>query len=60
MQSFIIHYQSYSNKIIISIGADEKLIPNPDQLCDDLVKSLQNIKEAVKEKVLASASLDYC
>ncbi|XP_042002039.1 wax ester synthase/diacylglycerol acyltransferase 3-like isoform X2 [Salvia splendens] len=59
-QSFIIHYQSYSNKIIISIGADEKLIPNPDQLCDDLVKSLKNIKEAVKEKVLASASLDHC
>ncbi|KAG6410042.1 hypothetical protein SASPL_128089 [Salvia splendens] len=37
-----------------------KLIPNPDQLCDDLVKSLKNIKEAVKEKVLASASLDHC
>ncbi|KAL1553099.1 wax ester synthase/diacylglycerol acyltransferase 3-like [Salvia divinorum] len=59
-QSLIIHYQSYSDKIIVSIGADEKLIPNPDQLCDDLVKSLQNIREAVKEKALASASLDYC
>ncbi|KAL1553098.1 wax ester synthase/diacylglycerol acyltransferase 3-like [Salvia divinorum] len=59
-QSLIIHYQSYNDKIIISIGADEKLIPNPDQLCDDLIKSLQNIKEAVKERALASASLDHC
>ncbi|KAG6412616.1 hypothetical protein SASPL_125299 [Salvia splendens] len=59
-QSLIIHYQSYNDKIIISIGADEKLISNPDQLCDDLVKSLQNVKEAVKQRALASASLDYC
>ncbi|XP_047973447.1 wax ester synthase/diacylglycerol acyltransferase 11-like [Salvia hispanica] len=36
-QSLIIHYLSYNDKIIISIGADEKLIANPDQLCDDLV-----------------------
>lgn len=47
MQSLIVHYQSYGEKLVISIGADEKLIPNPHQLCDDLIKSLQIIKEAV-------------
>ncbi|KAH6784061.1 hypothetical protein C2S52_009020 [Perilla frutescens var. hirtella] len=46
-QSLVVHHQSYADRLIISIGADEKLIPNPYQLCDDLVKSLQNIKEAV-------------
>ncbi|XP_057798738.1 wax ester synthase/diacylglycerol acyltransferase 11-like [Salvia miltiorrhiza] len=49
-QSLIFHYQSYADKLIISIGADEKLIPNPYQLCDDLIGSLQNIKEAVIER----------
>lgn len=46
LQSIVVHHQSYGKKLIISIGADEKLIPNPHQLCDDLMKSLQIIKVA--------------
>ncbi|XP_047974149.1 wax ester synthase/diacylglycerol acyltransferase 11-like isoform X2 [Salvia hispanica] len=46
IKSLVVHHQSYGKKLIISIGADEKLIPNPHQLCDDLVESLQIIKVA--------------
>ncbi|KAL6533307.1 hypothetical protein OROMI_027419 [Orobanche minor] len=46
-QGLVIHYQSYADKLVIAMSADEKLIPNPHQLCDDLVKSFENIKEAV-------------
>ncbi|KAI3458011.1 hypothetical protein Pfo_014674 [Paulownia fortunei] len=58
-QALIIHYQSYADKLIIAIGADEKLIPNPHQLCDDLVKSLENIKEAVIKRELIKGS-QFC
>ncbi|KAL3653627.1 hypothetical protein CASFOL_003308 [Castilleja foliolosa] len=48
-QGLIIHYQSCANRLVIATGADEKLIPNPRQLCDDLVVSFENIKNAVLE-----------
>ncbi|KAL9163134.1 hypothetical protein ABFS82_06G021500 [Erythranthe guttata] len=51
-QALIIHYQSYGDKLIIAMGADEKLIPNPHQLCDDLAISLLNMKQAVIKKGL--------
>ncbi|KAG6389828.1 hypothetical protein SASPL_151302 [Salvia splendens] len=46
IKSLVVHHQSYGQKLIISIGADEKLVPNPHQLCDDVMKSLQMIKVA--------------
>ncbi|KAL6541510.1 hypothetical protein OROGR_010996 [Orobanche gracilis] len=49
-QGLVIHYQSYADKLVIAMSADEKLIPNPHQLCDDLVKSFENIKDAVIKK----------
>lgn len=48
----MIHYQSYGEKLVIAMCADEKLIPDPHQLSDDLVKSLQSIKEAVIKRGL--------
>ncbi|PIN27132.1 Long-chain-alcohol O-fatty-acyltransferase [Handroanthus impetiginosus] len=52
-QALVIHYQSCANKLAICLAADEKLIPNPHQLCDDLQKSLENIKETVIKRGLA-------
>ncbi|GFP81103.1 o-acyltransferase wsd1 [Phtheirospermum japonicum] len=49
-QALVVHFQSYADKFIISIAADEKLIPNPHQLCDDMVKSLKDIKDALLER----------
>ncbi|KAK6135207.1 hypothetical protein DH2020_031052 [Rehmannia glutinosa] len=40
-------------------GADEKFIPNPHQLGDDLVKSFENIKEAVIKSGLVKGS-EFC
>ncbi|KAK6155585.1 hypothetical protein DH2020_009833 [Rehmannia glutinosa] len=58
-QGLVIHYQSYANRLIIAIGADEKCIPNPHQLGDDLVKSFENIKEAVIKSGLVKGS-EFC
>ncbi|KAL6541509.1 hypothetical protein OROGR_010995 [Orobanche gracilis] len=55
-QGLVIHYQSYADKLVIVMSADEKLIPNPHQLCDDLVKSFENIKEAVIKKANVKGS----
>lgn len=60
MQALIIHYNSYANKLIIAMAADEKLIPNPHQLCDDFAKSLQNMKEAVIKTGLVDAGSHFC
>ncbi|KAM3247725.1 wax ester synthase/diacylglycerol acyltransferase 11 [Capsicum annuum] len=42
-----IHFQSYCNKMTISMAVDPQVIPDPYQLCDDLQDSLQMFKEAV-------------
>ncbi|KAL6508328.1 hypothetical protein OROHE_021870 [Orobanche hederae] len=55
-QGLVIHYQSYADKLVIAMSADEKLIPNPHQLCDDLVKSFENIKEAVIKRGIVKGS----
>ncbi|KAL3630691.1 hypothetical protein CASFOL_023675 [Castilleja foliolosa] len=46
-QALVVHFQSYADKFIFSIAADEKLIPNPHQLCDDMVQSLEDVKDAL-------------
>ncbi|GFP81106.1 o-acyltransferase wsd1 [Phtheirospermum japonicum] len=58
-QGLVIHYQSYADRLMIAIGADEKLIPNPRQLCDDMVMSFENIKDAVIKKGLVKG-LECC
>ncbi|WOL20556.1 hypothetical protein Cni_G29361 [Canna indica] len=46
-QAPTIHFQSYMNTMKIVVTADEKDIPNPHQLLDDLADSLQLIKAAI-------------
>ncbi|VVB15814.1 unnamed protein product [Arabis nemorensis] len=47
-----LHFQSYVNKIIISVTADPTVIPDPHKMCDDLVESLKLIKSSVLERGL--------
>ncbi|KAL7146152.1 hypothetical protein ABFS83_06G021900 [Erythranthe nasuta] len=59
-QALIIHYKSYAKKLIISIGADEELVPNPHQLCDELQNSLLIFKETVIKKGLVKDASQLC
>ncbi|KAL0875144.1 hypothetical protein Bca101_024849 [Brassica carinata] len=47
-----LHFQSYENKVIISVTADPTVIPDPHKMCDDLVESLKLIKSSVLERGL--------
>ncbi|KAF8116826.1 hypothetical protein N665_0014s0088 [Sinapis alba] len=47
-----VHFQSYENKVIISVTADPTVIPDPHKMCDDLVESLKLIKSSVLERGL--------
>ncbi|KAJ4848392.1 hypothetical protein Tsubulata_032813, partial [Turnera subulata] len=49
-QALTIHFQSYSNKMIIVLAVDPDVIPDPHILCDDIQESLQTIKDAVLRK----------
>ncbi|KAI3902890.1 hypothetical protein MKX01_040117 [Papaver californicum] len=48
--AFTINYQSYVNKMTIVLAVDEKAVPDPHRLCDDLEESLKLIKDAVSAK----------
>ncbi|XP_010520978.1 PREDICTED: O-acyltransferase WSD1-like isoform X2 [Tarenaya hassleriana] len=45
-----LHFQSYAKKMIIIVAVDPTVIPDPHQLCDDLVESLSLFKSAVLER----------
>ncbi|XP_031106161.1 O-acyltransferase WSD1-like [Ipomoea triloba] len=45
--SLTILFQSYCNKMTISMAVDPEVIPDPYQLCDDLEESLVMSREAV-------------
>lgn len=46
-QGLMINLQSYVNKMTIVLSVDERIIPDPHKLLDDLEDSLKLIKEAV-------------
>ncbi|XVE73712.1 hypothetical protein DITRI_Ditri11bG0140600 [Diplodiscus trichospermus] len=51
--ALMINFQSYIDKMTIVLSVDEGTIPNPHQLCDDMVESLKLIKDAVLARGLA-------
>ncbi|XP_012481071.1 wax ester synthase/diacylglycerol acyltransferase 11 isoform X1 [Gossypium raimondii] len=51
--ALMINFQSYIDKMTIVLSVDEGTIPNPHQLCDDIVESLQIIKDTVMTRGLA-------
>ncbi|XP_010519416.1 PREDICTED: O-acyltransferase WSD1-like [Tarenaya hassleriana] len=46
------HFQSYMNKMTMSLTVDSTVITDPHRLCDDLEESLRTIKSAVQERGL--------
>ncbi|XP_059636114.1 wax ester synthase/diacylglycerol acyltransferase 11-like [Cornus florida] len=50
--ALMINFQSYGKKMTIVLSVDESTIPDPHQLCDDIVESLKLIKAAVLAKGL--------
>lgn len=46
IQELMINFQSYINKMTVVLAVDEEVIPDPHQLCDDIVESLKLVKEA--------------
>ncbi|KAE8660507.1 putative CAP [Hibiscus syriacus] len=51
--SFEKSYTSYVDKMAIVLSVDEGTIPNPHQVCEDMVESLRLIKDAVVTRGLA-------
>ncbi|XP_010088855.2 O-acyltransferase WSD1 [Morus notabilis] len=49
----MVSMQSYMNKMSVVLSVDENTIPDPHQLCDDIIESLKFIKNSVVEKGLA-------
>ncbi|KAG7973714.1 hypothetical protein I3843_06G010400 [Carya illinoinensis] len=50
--ALVIHYQSYVNKMTISLSVDPSVIPDPHDLCNDIEESLKLIRHAVVNKGL--------
>ncbi|XP_024013738.1 O-acyltransferase WSD1 [Eutrema salsugineum] len=44
------HFQSYMNKMTISLSVDPTVISDPHRLCDDWEESLRSIKAAVQKR----------
>ncbi|PON72079.1 O-acyltransferase [Parasponia andersonii] len=52
-----IHFQSYVDKMTIVLAADPNVIPDPQQLLDDLADSLKLIQEAVVKQGLTKETV---
>ncbi|CAD5325282.1 unnamed protein product [Arabidopsis thaliana] len=50
VQALTMHFQSYMNKLTISLTVDPTVISDPHKLCDDWEESLRSIKAAVQER----------
>uniref|UniRef100_A0A0D3EAN0 Uncharacterized protein n=1 Tax=Brassica oleracea var. oleracea TaxID=109376 RepID=A0A0D3EAN0_BRAOL len=49
-QALLIHFQSYADKMVISIAVDPTIIPDPHKLCDAMEESLKSMKIALLGK----------
>ncbi|RID74923.1 hypothetical protein BRARA_B01998 [Brassica rapa] len=56
-QALIVHITSYVNKVIINLGVDLDVIPDPHHLCDHMVEALQMMKSAAEEKCSADLNV---
>lgn len=52
LQALTIHFQSYANKMTISIAVDPSVIPDPHFLCDDLEASLKRITDVANKTLM--------
>ncbi|CAH2070112.1 unnamed protein product [Thlaspi arvense] len=51
-QALMIHFQSYAEKMVISIAVDPTIISDPHKLCDEMEESLKSMKAALLERGL--------
>ncbi|XP_021729094.1 O-acyltransferase WSD1-like [Chenopodium quinoa] len=49
-QALTVHFQSYMDKMTLVLAVDQNVIPEPQQLCDDVVESLEVVKQAVQKE----------
>ncbi|CAH2070113.1 unnamed protein product [Thlaspi arvense] len=49
-QPLVIHFLSYAKKMVISIGVDPTVIPDPHKLLDEIEESLKAMKASLCEK----------
>ncbi|KAG2275375.1 hypothetical protein Bca52824_057930 [Brassica carinata] len=49
-QALLIHFQSYADKMVISIAVDPTIIPDSHKLCDAMEESLKSMKIALLGK----------
>ena len=56
-KALIVHITSYVNKVIINLGVDLDVIPDPHHLCDHMVEALQMMKSAAEEKCSADLNV---
>ncbi|RYR05347.1 hypothetical protein Ahy_B06g085216 isoform C [Arachis hypogaea] len=54
-QALTMHFQSYANKMIISLSVDPSVIPDPYLLCDDFEESLKLMRDVVQKKPVEDA-----
>ncbi|KAJ0025636.1 hypothetical protein Pint_07644 [Pistacia integerrima] len=54
VKGLLIHVLSYANKITFILSVDEGIIPDPNQLCDDLEESFSLIKSAAIAKGMST------
>ncbi|XP_035542733.1 O-acyltransferase WSD1-like isoform X3 [Juglans regia] len=50
--SLVVHFQSYVNKMTISLSVDPSVIPDPHELCNDIEESLKLVRDAAINKGL--------
>ncbi|XP_025606377.1 wax ester synthase/diacylglycerol acyltransferase 11 isoform X2 [Arachis hypogaea] len=54
-QALTMHFQSYANKMIISLSVDPSVIPDPYLLCDDFEESLKLMRDVAQKKPVEDA-----
>ncbi|XP_010471231.1 PREDICTED: O-acyltransferase WSD1-like [Camelina sativa] len=56
-QGLIIGIQSYVDKLIINIGVDVDVIPDPHHLCDLIIEALSMMKSAAPQKIFHASEV---
>ncbi|XP_010428071.1 PREDICTED: O-acyltransferase WSD1-like [Camelina sativa] len=56
-QELIINVQSYVDKLIINIGVDVEVIPDPHHLCDLIIEALHKMKSAAPQKIFHASEV---
>ncbi|XP_010428065.1 PREDICTED: O-acyltransferase WSD1 [Camelina sativa] len=56
-QGLIIGVQSYVDKLIINVGVDVDVIPDPHHLCDLIIEALSMMKSAAPQKIFHASEV---